>query len=223
MSPVTTDTAVIVDFRLPPLINAVQGGNFETNEDFARWAYRTGKTPPILDLTNAHSGRQSVLFGANPSGNPENSTLGQVIHVPAVAHPMLSFVYRIETDETVPNATQDRPAVGLLVLDGTAVQLLSHPGVYQGLPNDWLEVLVFTGANWTTRHELSIHELWQPADWAYRSFDLSAYAGQDVLLVFNLYQSSADHPTRAWLDEVVLGPAERFIPANWLYLPFLRK
>jgi len=191
VSPVTTDTAVIIDFRLPPLINAVQGGNFETDEDFARWTYRPGKTPPILDPTSAHNGRQSVLLGANPSGNPENSTLGQVMRVPAVAHPMLSFAYRIETD--------------------------------QELPDDWLEVLVFTGANWTTRHELSIHELWQPTDWAYRSFDLSAYAGQDVLIIFNLYQSSTDHPTRAWLDEVVLGPADRFIPATRLYLPFLQK
>ncbi len=194
--PVATDTAG-VDFRLPPIVNAVQGGSFESDADLARWTYQPGKTSPLLDAMVASSGQRSALLGANFSGNPENSTLGQVILVRAVAHPVLSFAYRIDTAETAPG-----------------------PG---GQPNDWLEVLAYTGSGWSVRHELSIRELWQPTGWTYRSFDMDEFAGRDVLLVFNLYQSSADRSTRAWLDEVVLGSPDRFVPSRWLYVPLIAR
>ena len=67
-------------------------------------------------------------------GAHENSTIGQVIRVPSgVISTTLSFSYKLVTTET---------ALGT-----------------DGLPNDWFEVHVFSGPEWTQRHELYIREM----------------------------------------------------------------
>jgi hypothetical protein len=43
------------------------------------------------------------------------------------------------------------------------------------------------------------------ANWGFFTHSLSAYAGQSVTLIFNVYQSSANNPTSAYLDQVAVG------------------
>jgi hypothetical protein len=43
------------------------------------------------------------------------------------------------------------------------------------------------------------------AGWGFFTHALSAYAGQTVTLVFNVYQSSATNPTSAYVDQVAVG------------------
>ncbi|MFQ6058515.1 MAG: carboxypeptidase regulatory-like domain-containing protein [Anaerolineae bacterium] len=192
---VATNTAG-VDFNLPPATNAVVNGGFEGPLALEDWDdHPSGKTPPVLSQ-EALSGAQSVLLGSGFVGAPENSTIGQVIRIPSgVISPTLSFSYRLVTDET---------ALG--------------PG---GEPNDWFEVLVFSGPEWAQRHELSIREMWQSADWTHCHFPMDQFAGQEVLLVFNLWQSSAERPTRVYLDEVVVGPAAPLVVKERIHLPLV--
>jgi hypothetical protein len=194
---VATTTAG-VDFHLPPALNAVTNGGFEGASALEDWDdHPPGKTAPILS-DEALSGAHSVLLGSGFVGPPENSTIGQVIRVPSgVLSPTLSFSYKLVTEET---------ALG--------------PG---GQPNDWFEVLVFSGPEWTQRHDLSVREMWQNTDWTHRHFPMDPFAGQEVLLVFNLWQSSAERPTRVWLDEVAVGPAVPFTVEEQIYLPLMVK
>ena len=111
--------------------------------------------------------------------------------------PTLSFSYKLVTEET---------ALGP-----------------DGKPNDWFEVLVFTGPEWTQRHELSVREMWQNTNWTHRHFSMDPFAGQEVLLVFNLWQSSAERPTRVYLDEVAVGSAMPFTVEARIYLPLMMK
>ena len=187
-----------MDFHLPPALNAVANGGFEGASALEDWDdHPPGKTLPALS-DEALSGAHSVVLGSGFVGDPENSTIGQVIRVPSgVISPTLSFSYKLVTAET---------ALGP-----------------DGLPNDWFEVLVFSGPEWTQRHELSIREMWQNADWTHRHFPMDPFAGQEVLLVFNLWQSSAERPTRVWVDEVAVGPAVPFVAQERIYLPLMAK
>lgn len=85
---------------------------------------------------------------------------------------------------------------------------------------DFFEALLFDKG---ARTDLVDH-LWHPsADWGYRWFDLGAWRGKTVTLVFNVYQASVERPTLVALDEVSVG-AGRFVAAPYrLHLPQVRK
>ncbi|MCL4835599.1 MAG: hypothetical protein KJZ86_24380 [Caldilineaceae bacterium] len=57
--------------------------------------------------------------------------------------------------------------------------------------------------------------------WRYRFFDLSAYAGQRVTLILNVYETSPHRRTSALVDQVVIGDvaAPNFTPSFYLYVP----
>ncbi|MDQ7028577.1 MAG: hypothetical protein Q9O62_01735 [Ardenticatenia bacterium] len=57
------------------------------------------------------------------------------------------------------------------------------------------------------------------------SLDLSAFAGQEVRLIFNLYQSSPQRPTTAWVDWVTVGQdVPVFLPPiSEIFLPFISR
>jgi bacillopeptidase F (M6 metalloprotease family) len=54
--------------------------------------------------------------------------------------------------------------------------------------------------------------------WTRASFDLSAWSGKLVTVVFNVFQSSADKPTLAWVDGVSLTD-----PEYKVVLPLIRR
>lgn len=57
--------------------------------------------------------------------------------------------------------------------------------------------------------------------WQYRFFDLSAYAGQSVTLILNVYETSPHRRTSALVDQIVLSDVARetFTPSYFLYAP----
>jgi hypothetical protein len=67
---------------------------------------------------------------------------------------------------------------------------------------------------------------WGPSgDWVFWWYDLSRWRGRTVTLVFNVWQSSSERPTRVWVDEVAVGDApggpDRSI---WhAFLPLIRR
>lgn len=176
-----------LEFRLPPSVNAMNNGGFET-DPLAPWSL-SGSTPGLLQTTGL-SGRGLVLgdqFRPDPGRADGNSTLAQTITVPDAPLVGLGYAYRLETTEATSGA-------------------------------DFFEVLVIDEGQ---RTDL-VAKLWHPSqDWVYRWLDLSRWRGQSILLIFNLYQSSADRPTRVWLDEVSVGPGREVTPVAQVFLPYL--
>jgi hypothetical protein len=58
------------------------------------------------------------------------------------------------------------------------------------------------------------------SNWRYRHLDLSKYAGERATLIFTLYQSSAQRPTSALIDRVIVSGTR---PVGLLYLPLINR
>ena len=87
-----------------------------------------------------------------------------------------------------------------------------------GSGNDFFEVLVIDNFQRTD----VVNHLWHPsADWAYRWIDLSPWRGRAVTLIFNVYQSESDRPTRVSLDEVSVGASQTYNLTPRMFLPLV--
>ncbi len=183
------------DFYLPARDNLAADGGFE-GELSAHWV-RSGSTAAVI-TTTASSGSGAVLLGQDfKSDDPPldpggNSTISQTITIPAgMERPILSFMYRLETEETW---QRDGFEVLIIYQDNEG-----HLRAYY-LPNN------------------DPQHYWQATDWTHEWFDLSeqpglpSLSGQTLDLYFNLWQSSVEKPTLAWVDEVSVGsiPAYRY-------------
>lgn len=85
---------------------------------------------------------------------------------------------------------------------------------------DFFEVLVIAGSQRTD----VVNHLWSPSSgWAYRWIDLQPWRGRSVTLIFNVYQSNADRPTRVWLDEVSVGSSRSYSVTPRLFLPMIQR
>ena len=83
---------------------------------------------------------------------------------------------------------------------------------------DFFEVLVIDGGQ---RTDL-LPRYWRAsADWAYLWLDLGRWRGRTVTLIFNVYQSTAERPTRVWLDEVSVGATRQLERPYRFWLPHI--
>ena len=160
----------------------ISNGSFEAG--LQGWQV-AGRSPPVIATDCATAGNCLLLgsqFVADPTvpGEPNgsNSTLFQELTLdPFLAKPVLRFIYRIANAEAEPAKGWFELIIIAYQPDGSAVAeyLITRDGGY--LPRDWT-----------------------PAQ-----FDLSAWRGKRIRVAFNVYQSSAEGPTMAWVDDVSLG------------------
>jgi len=181
-----------------PLIAAsdlIYNGSFEAG--LLGWQ-GSGSTAPQLS-NDCLTGEKCVVLGKDFTADPGlpdnpyggNSTVYQELIVdPGVVDPELHFAYKLETEETE-----------------------------QG--SDWFETLVIaleSDSTATATYLISPRELYQPCDWTQASFSLAPWKGKRVRVVFNVYQSSAEKPTLAWVDDVSIRSAAEL---NQVILPFV--
>jgi len=175
---------ILVENAAPfALVDLVYNGSFESGLD----GWQTGgSTPPVISdqCPNGKCLELGANFRPDPtlSDSPQagNSTISQELTIePALQHPTLRFYYRIQNAETDAN-------------------------------NGWFEVIVIAenpDGSQTPNYLIKPREAWETTDWKLASFDLSPWVGMRVRLVFNVYQSSADGPTLAWVDRVSITEA----------------
>ncbi|NPV06513.1 MAG: hypothetical protein HPY83_00945 [Anaerolineae bacterium] len=147
-----------------------------------------GSTPPALGTSCLSEGK-CLLLGSDfvPDEDPAlegggNSTAYQELLVDAgMVEPTLRFWYRLESEETKPG-------------------------------EDWFELLVVdldAAGGPTATYLIQPRTTYQSCKWTHASFDLSPWRGHNIRVVFNLYQSSGERPTLAYVDNVSLN--ERLI------------
>ncbi len=169
------------------------------NGDFAAGAdgwLSMGSTPPQIG-SQCLKGNCLVLgagFQADP--DPEmnggsNSTAYQDVFIdPVVSQPTLRFQYRVQSAETVAG-------------------------------NDWFELIIVdqdSPGGPKATYLIPARTLYKTSVWTPASFDLSAWRGRSVRVVFNVYQSSAEKPTVVTVDMVSLN--ERSMGST-VILPFV--
>ena len=174
---------------LPPVSNPVNNGDFETESpvgvsgwDASGSSIETveeqlGTSDNALRLSSAFVSDPFVPGSGGSSGG--NSTISQQLTVPA-GNPYLALYYKVESTET---------DGGNGSCNNTA------------LLHDKFEIILAKDgdpANYLHCQEVS-------SDWQWGFFDLSAYAGDQVTLIFNLYESSATNHTSALLDLITIG------------------
>jgi hypothetical protein len=176
--------------HLSALPGAIVGGAFEPDTGgLAAWTLG-GSTPPRLTGSEAAlSGAGAVVLGQDFRGQPElggggNSTLGQELRVPTQG-PTLSLDYRFDSRETCGGGRCSRlDRIEVIVVELESPDLPAH---------------YLTG----------LDGLREPTErWTHLWYDLSPWAGKRVRVMLNLYQPDATDPSRAWFDNVAVGPDE---------------
>jgi hypothetical protein len=155
----------------------VDNGGFENG--LTGWT-TAGVALPTTSTTQFHSGSASALVGTvQPATQPlGDSNLTQTVTIPPTGTTTLSFWYR----------------------PSTADDLCSGSGcVY-----DWQEAQVRTTAGATLASIFKSDSNSQT--WTQVNFDMTPYAGQSVVLWFNVHQDGASPPDDTWmyLDDVSL-------------------
>lgn len=193
---------------LPPNNNPVVNGNFEQESSVSIPGWQPSGSSPLTREKIANT-QENVLHlastfvadpfvpGDNGQGSGGNSTISQQLTVPA-GNPHLALTYKVESQET----------------DGGNGSC-GNPSVY----HDKFEILIFKGSdppNYILCQETG-------SDWRYAFFDLSDYAGQQITLTFNLYQSSAARQTSALIDLVTIGESPQLSPPKLIYLPLIAR
>ena len=139
-----------------------------------------GPVTPTSSVTTVHSGSRSALLGTvQPAQHPAgDSTLTQTVAVPATGQTSLSFWYW--------RASEDVTCSGNgCIWDWQEAQVRSTGGATLAT--------IFKG-NANTR------------SWQQVTFDLTPYAGTNVVLWFNVHQDAPSTPDNTWmyLDDVTL-------------------
>lgn len=179
------DLGLAPDLFLAGLPQSLANGTFEAGlED---WRLMGSAFPRIT--ADAPSGARAAVLGQDFVGQPElggggNSTLFQELDLPEDA-PTLSFLYRFDSRASCGSGgCERRDRIEVIVVE------LEDPN----LPAHYL-----TGPE----------GLRDPVEhWSHRWFDLSPWSGQHVRVMLNLYQPDAQDPSRAWFDNVAVGPGQ---------------
>ena len=140
-----------------------------------------GVAPPTASSTQFHSGSASALLGTvSPAIEPSgDSTLSQTVAIPSSGKTTLSFWYW--------PATTDNLCSG------------SGCGAY-----DWQEAQIQSTSGQATVFLSNSNS----QTWTHVTFDMTPYAGQNVVLWFNVHQDGGGDPTWMYLDDVTLsGPS----------------
>jgi hypothetical protein len=155
----------------------VNDGDFENG--LTGWT-ADGAAPPTANSTQVHSGNGSALLGTiQPAPQPNgDSSLSQTVAVPPTGTTTLTFWYR-------PSTADD-------ICSGTSCTF------------DWQEAQVRTTAGATLASIFKSNSNSQT--WTKVTFDMTQFAGQNVMLWFNVHQDGATNPDDTWmyLDDVTL-------------------
>lgn len=179
------DLGLAPDLYLAGLPEALVNGTFEA--ELAAWQMMGSTAPRISG--DAPSGARAAVLGQDFVGQPElggggNSTLFQELEL-ADGSPTLSFLFRFDSRASCgAGGCERRDRLEVILVE------LEDPN----LPAHYL-----TGPD----------GLRDPVEhWSHRWFDLSPWSGQHVRVMLNLYQPDAEDPSRAWFDNVAVGPAQ---------------
>jgi len=177
----------------------IDNGDFEAD---ANWDMPV--TPHKADYSTAdkHGGSRSVRLGIEP-GDPDvysHSSAYQKIHVPADATSVvLTFWARRFTEESVKAGMDPSPDLydPAEVIEGTFDWGRKDlRAVY-----DWQEVLILQGGcyNWLAT---LMRERSDDGEWVQYSYDLTAFAGQDIVVYFNVINNGNGNRTWMYVDDV---------------------
>jgi hypothetical protein len=163
----------------------VQNGGFESG--LTAWT-PGGVAPPTATSAQVHSGSGAALLGiVQPGAEPlGDSTLSQTITVPSAGTTSLSFWYR----------------------PGTADQICSG----SSCAYDWQEAQIRS----TSGQMLAsvFKSCSNSQTWTQVSFNLTPYAGQNVVLYFNAHEDGSTPPDDTWmyLDDVSVTNSQPTVP-----------
>jgi hypothetical protein len=156
----------------------INNGGFESG--LTGWT-TGGAAPPTASSTQVHSGSGSALLGTVQPGNEPNgdSNLAQTVAIPSSGTTTLSFWYW--------PATTDNLCSG------------------SGCTYDWQEAEIRSTAGQTLASVFRSNSNSQK--WTQVTFNLTPYAGQNVVLWFNVRQDGSNPPDDTWmyLDDVTLS------------------
>ena len=155
----------------------VDNGGFENS--LTSWT-TGGVTAPTASTAQVHSGAGSALLGTvQPATQPNgDSDLSQTVSIPPTGTTTLTFWYRPSTADDLCSGSNC---------------------VY-----DWQEAQVRTATGQTLASIFKSNSNSQT--WTKVTYDMSPYAGQDVVLWFNVHQDGASPPDDTWMyfDDVTL-------------------
>ncbi|MDQ4078552.1 MAG: hypothetical protein M3220_20215 [Chloroflexota bacterium] len=186
---------------LPPERNAVTNGDFENG--VAGWRTGGSSSSEVEELSSTHDHflRLASAFVPSPGvpgtegSTGGNATILQTLQVPT-GRPHLAFLYKVESEETDGgNGACSNPAA----LHDKFEIIIAR----DGYPADYIYCQEIGG------------------NWRYRFLDLSKYAGQQVTLIFNVYESSPNRRTRVLLDLVNIGESPTLTRPQPHYLPVI--
>jgi N,N-dimethylformamidase beta subunit-like, C-terminal/Domain of unknown function (DUF4082)/Fibronectin type III domain/Bacterial Ig domain len=152
----------------------VQNGGFESG--LTSWT-TGGVISPVASGTKVHSGSGAALLGTLSGTEPlGDSTLAQTITVPPSGTTTLSFWYNPATTDSI--------------CSGSSCQY------------DWQEAQIRSTSGTTLASVFKSNSNSQT--WTQVSFNLTSYAGQNVVLWFNVHQDGSSPPddTSMYLDDV---------------------
>ena len=153
--------------------NAVSNGGFESGA-LSPWT-ASGTPATTVSTAQAHTGTHSALLGTVTGGTEPaaDGSLSQTITVPA-GHPTLSFWYD-------PGSTDTICSGAACIYDWQQMQVRNTSGTMLAQP------LMLCSNSQT---------------WTQVTFDMTPYAGQTVVLWFNVHQDAGGDPTWMYLDDV---------------------
>jgi hypothetical protein len=139
------------------------------------WWTTGGVAPPTASTARAHSGSGSALLGTASGTEPlGDSTLSQTVSVPSTGTTSLSFWYWPSTTDSICSGS--------------------------GCVYDWQEAQIRSTSGQTLASVFKSNSNSQT--WTQVSFSLTPYAGQNVVLWFNVHQDGGGDPTAMYLDDV---------------------
>src|SRR5215468_311026 len=153
----------------------VENGGFENG--LTSWT-TGGAAPPTATTNQAHSGNSSALLGTvSPTPEPSgDSNLAQTVTIPPTGTTTLSFWYLPSTKDDICSGS--------------------------GCTFDWQEAQIRTTSGQTLASVFKSNSNSQ--QWTQVTFDMTPYAGQNVVLWFNVHQDGGGDPTWMYLDDVSL-------------------
>jgi len=188
---------------LPPNYNPVINGDFEQKSliGVANWDVSGSSTYHIENLPRSqeHILRLARIFVANSNlpgddGPGGNSTISQPLTVPA-GKPSLALLYKVESAET----------------DGGNGSCDDSKKLH-----DKFEIIIEKNGQLQPIHCQEV-----ASEWQYAFLDLSAYAGEEITLTFNLYESSPNRRSSALIDLITIGESPRLTEPQLTYLPLI--
>jgi len=164
-----------------PVHGLALNGSFEDTPDLTHWAY--GGELPVTLVDVSHHGSHAVRLGAPTPAAPQSygkAWLRQTMYIrPEWAQPVLSFDYRMYVNDVL-----DRSDLIVWLSDGDGL---------------WLADVVCDGYPWPSAPPPG-HDM----GWRTASYDLNAFKGQTVQLIFENRNLNHDQSLGIWtfVDDV---------------------